>query len=789
MYFDRCIGRYPYEERKKEKYMKRIFDYLQLSLLVAALALMSACGGDGGTDEPVDPQPSVKELTVSPTAFSFTAELGSQPITIESPSTWSSTKTDWCYLAQSNGPKGKVTTQVLVKANTGKERTASLTITASGGYDQTITVTQAANADVSNYLTAQPDSWDGKTRGEMIYEILVYSFADSNGDGMGDFNGIAQKMDYIAKLGAGAIWLSPIHPADSYHGYDVRDYTTVNPQFGTMADFENLVKVAHEKNIKVYLDYVVNHTGKGHSWYTDALAKGEESEYWNWYNLSYNPAADVAAGKFPMISSYNSSDWYTPDGFTDPTATTNRYKFTLKTANGKPSTIKIETTDEAVQASNSDASVNMYIYFGDPASNYRLYDQGNGIYSIVVDFKSPWGFLVRTSNSNSWPSGTKWGGNGAFIELGEEYPLNNSTAADIQFETMKSLKIFAPIFGVWMPELNYGHINNLADNKPYQAIISSAKGWLDKGVDGFRLDAAKHVYGIWSIDSRDYTFWTKFHSDLNAYYKTKPQYNGKDLYLVAEIFDGTGVVSGFARSTPLSCFNFDFWWNVLPKELNAGSGRNIASGLKNIQTTLKNAKSTYVDVVKLTNHDENRAGSDLEGNINRMRMAGALLMTLSGRPVVYYGEELGYTGTKESSDIYIRQPMRWSTTEYPKYTGALLPSFEKLNTVAGLEKETHSILNTYRTLGQLRNIYPAMTELGSLTSCYNTSSYPTALSAFYREYEGQKLLVMHNVAGQPIEVTINDTIDKAVAVVGGDISLVEKTVKMPGFSTVVFLLK
>ena len=766
--------------------MKRFFDYLQLMLLVVIMALTTACGGDGGTDEPEMPQ--TVELTVSPTTFSLSAAGDLQDVTINAPAAWSATSTDWCYLNPKQGVKGTTVAKVIVAANTGKERTAELVVTAAGGYSQLITVTQAANAAASDYVVAQPDQWDGKTRGEMIYEVLVYAFADSNGDGVGDFNGITQKMDYIASLGAGAIWLSPIHPADSYHGYDVRDYTAVNPQFGTMADFENMVKAAHAKNIKIYLDYVVNHTGKGHSWYTDALAKGEQSEYWNWYNLSFNPAADVAAGKFPMISTYNSADWYTPDGYSDPAAETIRYKFTIKSSNGKPSTVKVEKSSEAAQASNSDTNVKMFIYFGDPGVAYRLYDKGNGLYEIVVDFKSPWGFLVRTSDT-SWDGGTKYGGNGSYIKEGVEYTLNNTTAADIQFESMQSLKIFAPIFGLWMPELNYGVIGELRNNKPYQAIIASAKGWLDKGVDGFRLDAAKHVYGIWSIDSRDYTFWTNFHKDLNDYYKTKPQYNGKDIYMVAEIFDGTGVVSGFAKNTPLSCFNFDFWWNVLPAGLKAGKGRDIATGLKSIQTQLKNAKSTYIDAVKLTNHDEHRAGSDLEGNVNRMRMAGALLLTLSGRPVVYYGEELGYTGTKESSDIYVRQPMKWSSTEYPKYTGAILPSFDKFNSVADLEKNANSILNTYRTLGQLRNIYPAMTELGSLTACYNSSNYPAALSAFYREYEGQKLLVMHNVAGQPIEVSINDSINKAVAVVGGDITLVGQTVKMPGFSTVVFLLK
>ncbi|MBQ5653187.1 MAG: hypothetical protein IIV28_00100, partial [Alistipes sp.] len=578
--------------------MKRFFDYLQLTLLVAALAFLTACGGDGGTDEPEGPQ-TPTELTVSPASFSFSAAAGEQEIQITSPAAWSVTKSDWCYLFQSNGPKGTMKTSVIVKANSGKERTAELTLTAAGGYSKTIAVKQAANAASSDYLVAQPDQWDGKTRGEMIYEVLVYAFADSDGDGMGDFNGIAQKMDYIASLGAGAIWLSPIHPADSYHGYDVTDYTAVNPKFGTMADFENLVKVAHSKNIKVYLDYVVNHTGKGHSWYTDALAKGEESEYWNYYNLSYSPAADVAAGKFPMISTYNSADWYTPDGFTDPAVETARYKFTIRTSNGKPVTVKVVKSEEAAQVSNTDTNVNMFIYCGDPGVAYRMYDKGNGIYEIVLDFNSPWGFLVRTSNT-TWDGGTKWGGNGNYIKEGVEYTLNNSTAADIQFESMKSLKIFAPIFGLWMPELNYGVIGNLRQNKPYQHIIASAKGWLDKGVDGFRLDAAKHVYGIWSIDSRDYTFWSNFHSDLNAYYKTKPQYDGKDLYLVAEIFDGTGVVRGFAQNTPLSCFNFDFWWNTRDM-FNAGTGRNIASTLKNFQTQLKSAKSSYIDAVKLTN--------------------------------------------------------------------------------------------------------------------------------------------------------------------------------------------
>ncbi len=765
--------------------MKHIFENLRLWMLLAAAVMLVACGGDEGTNDTPDPDPT--ELSATPSTFTFSGSGGSSSIVITSPSAWSISNATWCYASQTGGVKGTTSTQLIAMPNTGDARTATLTLTAGGCDPMTITVHQEAAPVDPNLVVAEPDAWDGVTRSDMIYEVLVYAFADSDGDGTGDFNGITAKMDYIASLGAGAIWLSPIHPADSYHGYDVTDYTAVNPQFGTMADFENMVKAAHDRGIKIYLDYVINHTGKGHPWYTDALAKGEQSDYWDWYCLSYNPAADVAAGKFPMVQTYSSDDWKTPYGMEgSQTATTHRYKFSVSTSGGKPTSVTVTETTEAAQSDNTDTSVNLFLYYGDPANAHRMYDKGNGLYELVCDFNSPWGFLVRTSNT-TWDGGTKYGGNGAYIELGKPYALNNTTASDVQFDYMRSLKIFAPIFGVWMPELNYGVIGNLQQNKPYQAIIASAKGWLDKGVDGFRLDAAKHVYGIWSIDSRDYTFWTSFHTDLNAYYKTKPQYDGKDLYLVAEIFDGTAAVSGFARNTPLSAFNFDFWWNVLPAGLNNGNGRNIASGLQSLQNTLKSAKSSYIDAVKLTNHDEDRAGTGLNGNINRMRTAGMILQTVSGRPVVYYGEELGYTGSKANSDIYVRQPMKWSQNDYAKFTGALAVNFADIKGVAELEADQESILSAYRQFGQLRNIYPAMTNEGTLTPCYNSTNYPAALSAYYREANGQKLLVLHNVSGQQITFTINDTVQKAVAVIG-KVKLDQKKVTMEGFASVVFKL-
>lgn len=771
--------------------MKKWIEMWRLVALLMALALFTACGGDSTDEEPIDP-PVQTELTASQTSFSFEAKGGSVQITVKSPASWSikSSAAAWCYTSPESGVKGTQTVQVMTAANTGAERTATLTLTASGCDPVTLTVQQAAAASDGSLVVAQPDTWDNVTRGGMIYQILVYSFADSDGDGMGDFNGIRSKLDYIASLGATALWLSPIHPADSYHGYDVRDYTAINPAFGTMGDFENLVKAAHEKGIKIYLDYVVNHSGKGHKWFVDALEKREASPYWNYYNLSYNPAADIAAGKFPMISSYNSADWFTPDGIEEPKQETHRYKFTLTTSNGKPSTITVSESSEAAQSDNTDTSVNMFLWYGETGAAHRMYDKGNGVYELVCDFNSPWGFLVRTSNT-SWDGGTKWGGDGSYLELDKAYKLNNSSASDIQFEYMRSLKIFAPIFGLWMPELNYGNISQMTQSGPYKEIIASVKGWLDKGVDGLRLDAAKHIYGVWDVDSRDFTFWKTFHTELNNYYKTLPQADG-DFFMVAEIYGGTDQVAQFAQCLP-SAFNFDFlgeeasgWNGILLANLKAQSGRNIAQQVLSNQQKLHNRNANFVDALKLSNHDQDRSASQL-GNVNLSRMAGAIMLTLSGRPVVYYGEELGFTGRKSGGDIHIRQPMKWSDTEYAKYTGAILPSYDNLKSVAELEKDPESLLNVYRQFGQLRNIYPAMTEKGSLTPCYNTSSYPGALSAFYRELNGQKMLVMHNVSDQPIEVKINETVKKAVAVIG-KVQREEKTIKMAGFSSVVWML-
>jgi len=123
----------------------------------------------------------------------------------------------------------------------------------------------------------------------VFYEIFVRSFYDSDGDGVGDLNGLIEKLDYLNDgdpttsddLGITGIWLMPIMQSPSYHGYDVVDYYTVDEEYGTNADFQRLMAEAHQRGIRVIIDLVLNHTSNQHPWFLDA--RDEDSHYRDWY--------------------------------------------------------------------------------------------------------------------------------------------------------------------------------------------------------------------------------------------------------------------------------------------------------------------------------------------------------------------------------------------------------------------------------------------------------------------------------------------------------------------------
>lgn len=141
----------------------------------------------------------------------------------------------------------------------------------------------------------------------VIYQIYPRSFQDTNGDGIGDLKGIAQRLDYLAGLGIGAIWISPIYPSPmADFGYDVADYCDVDPRFGTLADFDDLLAQAHAHGLKVLLDFVPNHTSDRHPWFVESRTSRDAAKR-DWY-LWRDPAPDGGPPN-NWISDFGGSAW------------------------------------------------------------------------------------------------------------------------------------------------------------------------------------------------------------------------------------------------------------------------------------------------------------------------------------------------------------------------------------------------------------------------------------------------------------------------------------------------
>jgi len=122
----------------------------------------------------------------------------------------------------------------------------------------------------------------------IFYDIYPTSFYDSNGDGTGDFKGISEKLDYVSSLGVNAIWLNPFYKSPfNDGGYDICDYYSVDPRFGTMEDFENLIKDCKKRGLKVFIDLVIGHTSDEHPWFIDSCKK-ERNEHSDWYIWTTN---------------------------------------------------------------------------------------------------------------------------------------------------------------------------------------------------------------------------------------------------------------------------------------------------------------------------------------------------------------------------------------------------------------------------------------------------------------------------------------------------------------------
>lgn len=494
---------------------------------------------------------------------------------------------------------------------------------------------------------------------DVYYEIFVRSFYDSDGDGIGDLQGVIEKLDYLNDgdpnttddLGVTGIWLMPINPSPSYHGYDVTDYRSIHPDYGTLDDFKRLLAEADKRGIKIIMDLVVNHTSTEHDWFKQA-------------------ASDKAAA---------TRDWY------------------------------IWAEDQGKTPSGVSAA-------------------GSG---------SPWHEL-----NGAHYMGTFWGG---------------------------------------MPDLNF-------DNpKVREEMKDIGKFWLELGVDGFRIDAAKHIYEDMMSDKGEETtakntaWWQEFRASMN---EVNP-----DAYIVGEIWDNSAaVVAPYLNNAFDSGFNFSLGESIIGAVMNE-KDNNLAFTLERTYGLYSQVSGgKFTDAVFLTNHDMNRVMSQLKDDGNHAKMAAGILLTMPGNPFIYYGEEIGMKGAKP--DEQIREPMIWSNTGSDMGQTTWEPlKHNRGDQVLGVEQQTDdedSLLSRYRMLIRWRNEMPALNR-GAIESY---SSGNQQVMAYIRRTNDSSALVVHNLSdteqtmdlaaknGSAEFQTLSKTSDKNAALSGSSL-------KLPPYTTVI----
>ncbi len=479
----------------------------------------------------------------------------------------------------------------------------------------------SADSSSSSSVSIEPRT---VTTGQIGYEIFVRSFKDSDGDGTGDFNGVTEKLDYLTNLGVTVLWLMPIQKSPSYHGYDVSDYRAVEPDYGTMSDFENLLAQAHIRGLKVIIDLVVNHTASDNAWFTASEQKDPTYKDWYiWTNAS--------------LASLDSAGW-----------------------------------------------------------------------------GSPWG---GGSASSVWHT-----------------------------SATRSGELYYGAFNGGMPDLNYR--NPAVKNE----MFSVADFWLNKGVDGFRLDAVRYCVedgpGVGQADTTDNHNFLK---DFQAHVKSVQP----NAITVGEVWESLSVIdSYYENGAGLSaCFDFSLADGLFNSILYQDS-----TSLKNYLNQSRSSWDFYAPF--WANHDQNRVMSTLSGYgssnaMEELKLGYSVLLTLPGMPFLYYGEEIGMSGS--GSDPEKRKAMQWENSANAGFSTTapemgLESDYSTIN-VASQEADTGSLWNRIRKLSHLRTSYDALQS--DVVQTLGSDSH--SVVAYFRPGETDGVLVVVNLSSNTQTVDIDFT--------------------------------
>ncbi len=542
--------------------------------------------------------------------------------------------------------------------------------------------------------TRSADWW----KSAVVYQIYPRSFADSNGDGIGDVRGIISKLDYLASLGVDVLWLSPIYksPQDDY-GYDISDYDDIDPMFGTMADVDELIAGTHARNMKIVMDLVVNHTSDEHPWFTESRSsKDNPKRDWYW--------------------------WRPPREGHDP---------------------------------------------GTPGA--------------------------EPTNWQSFFSGSAW-------------QLDASTG-----------EYYLHLFSRKQPDLNW------ENPQVRHAVYAMMRRWLDRGVDGFRMDVinliSKQVRGDGSLPDgvvhggalgdgtpfcmngpRIHEFLQEMNREVLA---------GRNLITVGETPGATVADARLYTDPARGEVNMVFTFEHVDIDVVPGGSKWDWAPLRltDLKANLTSWQEGLAEVgwnsLYWNNHDQprivSRWGDDGEHRVASAKSLGTVLHLMRGTPYVYQGEEFGMTSAHFTSlgqylDIEslnwaadaaargiseetildalwvksrdnARTPVQWDASTNAGFTTgtpwlAVNPNHWRINAEQALA-DPDSVLAHYCRLFELRHSVPVVVH-GDYRLLLQADEQ---VFAYVRSLEGARLLVVANLSGDVAEIDLGDD----AALLDGDV--------------------
>jgi glycosidase len=491
------------------------------------------------------------------------------------------------------------------------------------GHKATPPARQAAAAATPASLTGPAPGWQQG----VFMEIFVRAYQDSNGDGVGDLKGLTQRLDYLKELGVSGLWLMPItRSADRDHGYATTDFQSIEPDYGSLEDFDEFIRQAHARGIGVIIDYVLNHSSHEHPWFQSAL-KSPQSPWRDWFVWS-----DTAPQGWDI---WGKNPWYLASG-------------------------------------------------------------------------EPWNFKGELKDMPAPPPG----------------------AQGFYFGT----------FGPHMPDFN------LRKPEVVDYHRASMRFWLDRGLDGFRLDAVPHLI------ENDARRWND--------QPESRQLTGDFARLIRG--DGRGFVVCEATAEPQAYAAAE----VCGSAFAFGQERHIIQAVMGDVASVAKVADYFRTAplsmsTMLSNHDifaGQRLWDQVKGDEARYKLAASTYLLQPGIPFIYYGEEIGMAGVNHlRGDEPLRAPMSWTARGGFSQATPFRPHAPNLAThhAEAQARNPHSIFRFYQSLLKLRRSEPALSR-----GDYRHAFASGQVLGFQRVAEGEGTqagshnLVLLNYSDAPMQVDV-----------------------------------